>query len=295
MNFIGLYDIGRLCWSDGLKLAVDFFNLLGETPDSFFYQEIAPLDQHDLDDGYREIPLAKRDKTTVANKELRGVGIAQTIEDEDGVHWRANFHYFQDVLYSYQKYLIIEYMEDLAGFENIDFIAELVSIVAAAADIPYGFACKLPSPPLRSYDYIDAQTAYVPLFNYEDPEAWKLEVPSYMNSGIAPKRHLEGKLRLVYPYNFLTAKHLDNQVQTTNLRGWILDNPENGTLIGIADDLWIWRVDQVDLGRVNMDCMNAGILISGKTPSAKPGSPDPGVVGWGPIGERCFGGGRGSA
>jgi hypothetical protein len=40
MNFIGLYDIGRLCWSDGLKLAVDFFNLLGETPDSFFYQEI---------------------------------------------------------------------------------------------------------------------------------------------------------------------------------------------------------------------------------------------------------------
>lgn len=267
MNFIGLYDINRLCWSDGFELAIDFFDLLGEKPNSFFYKEIVPLEQQDLDDGDREVSLADLEKVTSTNKELCGIGISLIIEEKDSVHWRANFHYFQDALYPHQKYLIVEYVEEFMGFDNRNFIVKIISNLSSTAEVPYGFACKLPSSGLRSYDYIDAQTFFAPMFNYENPSLWKLEVPSYKNNGIAPKRYLKGMMRLVYPYNFITTKHLNNKIQNSTLKNWIINNSNNGDLIEITDDLWIWCVDEVNLERVNLDCLIADILISGKMPS----------------------------
>lgn len=264
VNFIALYNIEKMDWTTALQRARKFFDKICLQEDSIFYQEIIPIEKQEYDDGVRIVSYSELKKIAATKKDIRGISLS--IQNKDKSRWDVNFHYYYDLLFHDQNYLIIEYNENNKSFSDTDFLYSLIKDISSSSEIPYGFACQLPYFGVKSYNYIDSQVFYTPLFPYEDSETWSLEVPSYMNDGIAPKRYLIGMLRLIYRYNFITEKHLNMKINGTTLQEWIVNNPDNGNLVNLTGNLWVWEVNENNLERINIECITSGLLISGKIP-----------------------------
>lgn len=262
MNLIALYNIGKMDWITALQHARKFFDKLCLQEDLIFYQEHIPLENQEYDDGTREVSYSELKRIATSKKDIRGISLS--IQNEDRSRWDVNFHYYFDLLFPDQNYLIIEFNDKYKSFSDTNFLYSLIEDIAHSSEIPYGFACQLPYFGVKSYNYIDSQVFYAPLFPYEDPETWALEVPSYMNDGIAPKRYLNGMLRLIYRYNFINERHLNMEVDGTTLQKWIANNPDNGHLFKLTDNLWVWEVNEKNLEQVNIECIASGLLISGR-------------------------------
>ncbi|GEM_PF-2999986 len=265
MNFIALYNISKFSWNDALINAKGFFNSLGIQPNLVFYQEVLPLEKQEFDDGVREVSITELENITASSKNIRGLSLV--FQKEGSSRWDLNFHYYFDILYPEQNYLIIEYGDEFKSIDDSNFLLNVVNDISKSSEVSYGFSCQLPYNGVKSYSYIDAQTSFVPVFSYENTNLWTTEVPSYLNDGIAPKRYLEGMLRLVYRYNFIVQKHLNRIIQGMKLQDWIHSDSSHGTLTELANGLWCWEVGQENLEKVNLACYQAELLISYKAPS----------------------------
>lgn len=70
-----------------------------------------------------------------------------------------------------------------------------------------------------------------------------------------------GKMRDVYPINYLTDKHMNRTVWNRRLKDWIGEDPRRGSLAAIGDECWVWRVAERNLGAVRKSLSGSGILL----------------------------------
>lgn len=259
---LALYNIRGFGWKNMLRQALSFYLKLNIEPNSIFYSEVVPLDS---ESDAREVSISEMERIIERNDtEIRGISLSYS--KENGQKWDVNFHYYFDDLFSQQSYLIVEYSDEYKKLYDRTFLLDLIKEISSSSFVPYGFACRLPYFGVTSYEYIDAQTVFPKLFPYENPRLWRTEVPSYLNDGFGSKRYLSGLLRLVYPYNIITDKHLEMKVQNISLHDWISSENTKGDLTKINNNLWAWIVKEEYLESVNMVCIDAGLLIAGVKP-----------------------------
>jgi hypothetical protein len=169
--------------------------------------------------------------------------------------------------------LYLQYQPELAPQIGVLEIQELATRINHETRVRYGIGCKFPAEQVQAPHYVDAQTLFLPFLPYEDENLWKVEVPSYLSDAPSPRRYLDGMFRLVYQYNFITAKHLDRQIAGVSLKDWIAADRSRGTLTQLAADLWFWQVDEDHLFDVNRACAHAELLIAWKPPAIQEEKP----------------------
>jgi hypothetical protein len=103
----------------------------------------------------------------------------------------------------------------------------------------------------------------VSLYSYENPVLFARETGGRFRGA---ERYNNEMLRMVYPINVLNKMHLRIDVEGMMLRDWILSDGRHGTLGEMPNGMWIWQVEEKDLGDVNAALGASGILISWKPP-----------------------------
>lgn len=73
--------------------------------------------------------------------------------------------------------------------------------------------------------------------------------------------HLTGRLRDIFPQNWLTSVHQGVHIGGLNLIDWIEASPQRGTLHLLSEGLWSWRVDAFQADEVRRVLSEAGVLI----------------------------------
>jgi hypothetical protein len=70
-----------------------------------------------------------------------------------------------------------------------------------------------------------------------------------------------GLLRDVYPWNFLTAPHLDATVDGRPLRDWIRQDAQRGSLTDVTDAVVLWDVPEESIPEVRSRLKEAHVLF----------------------------------
>ena len=82
------------------------------------------------------------------------------------------------------------------------------------------------------------------------------------------KPHLDGKLRDIYPLNFVTEFHLANRIGGRSLLEHIQVSPlVLGTVTRLDEGCHIWQVPKAELGEVRGFLNSAGLLVAPERPS----------------------------
>ena len=71
-----------------------------------------------------------------------------------------------------------------------------------------------------------------------------------------------GRLRMVYPSNWLNAAQLTQPLADTTLREWIAADAARGTLTALGGELSLWQVPVAQLAEVNRSLGAAGLLVA---------------------------------
>jgi hypothetical protein len=77
----------------------------------------------------------------------------------------------------------------------------------------------------------------------------------------ARNRHLSGKLRDVYPLNFLSDVHLNVPLRGMTMREWIESNAGRGSLEKLAGKSWSWTIPSKSLGEIRKCLAQEGLII----------------------------------
>jgi len=68
-------------------------------------------------------------------------------------------------------------------------------------------------------------------------------IQKWFDSGIEGRAYADGKLRDIYPWNYLTDVHLNQSIGGASLGDWIRQSPIRGVLIDVAERVSLWRTD----------------------------------------------------
>lgn len=124
---------------------------------------------------------------------------------------------------------------------------------------PYGILYT--SDKITNAIYYAAGNNAARMFPYEDVFAFKKETPGlYDGKG----RYSGEMLRMVYPCNLINRRHLQIEIEGMELKDWIMNSKDCGTLTELGQDLWMWEVGMEHLERVNQACGEAGFLVTWK-------------------------------
>ena len=106
--------------------------------------------------------------------------------------------------------------------------------------------------------YFDGNNFEV-LYDCENVGLWSKEISGNNNF----VKYKTEKLRMVYEINLLNINHLSNIiVDGYKLKEWILINKGNGILLPMENNMWLWRIKQNDLSRINNILGRHGCLVS---------------------------------
>jgi len=264
-----LYD-AKVDFRDALDIAAKLFESLGIKPNDMGYQRPGRDGS-----GYSEVKSVKKlsdFESLIEEPGLQHIVIASRERGNPAAY--LTFYYGHDEIHPDFYRLIVAYKgKKLVDFD-LEGLVPLVQGVNGRGTIPYGFSCHIDLDEVTQYEYADAQTLFVPFLPYEDPDRWKVEVPTYLAGHVSPRRYLSGMLRLVYEWNFLNSAHLAMSIGDGSLGGWIEDDSTRGVLSQIDNGLWSWHVDPSRLVEINEACGRAGLLVAWKAPapSARPGA-----------------------
>ena len=111
-------------------------------------------------------------------------------------------------------------------------------------------------------------------------EGWEYEenrLTSRWIQGMNDEVWREGVLRDVYPYNLLTAAHLERDVGGVSLRAWIEAHPWRGRLEQHGAEYALWTVDEAHLLEVRRALAPLGALyvLGPENHLGPPGAPRP--------------------
>jgi hypothetical protein len=71
-----------------------------------------------------------------------------------------------------------------------------------------------------------------------------------------------GKLRDVYPWNFISNTHLSQYIHGESLQSWIRkNNHERGFLTQLSNALWLWEIQTDNLDKVRRGLQESGLLF----------------------------------
>ncbi len=113
------------------------------------------------------------------------------------------------------------------------------------------------------YRAADDATSKVDKVEEREMARWGSErMDMIVQEKLAPFRHLDGFLRDVYPFNVLTAQHLQRIVFGQPLGEWIASNSEHGQLREVADGVWTWVLSDSQLPAVRDALITQGLLIA---------------------------------
>lgn len=255
-GFLVLYDC-RMDFRSALAVGIAFFQRLGLEPNEMACgiirrgRNLANVKSIGKIEGFESF---------VDNEGLAYLVLAKQAAGNSSAH--VTFYYGHDEIHHDFYRLIVAYRADqLPGFD-IEGLVQTVVDANMKGKVPYGFSTRIPLNELTQYEYADAQALFVPFLPYEDPDRWKVEVPTYMSEEPSPRRYLLGMLRLVYEWNFLSSKHLGMPIAGHRLEEWIGAEPSRGTLEKLGNDLWAWKVNPEHLADVNEACAKAGLLVA---------------------------------
>ncbi|WMT39032.1 hypothetical protein RE628_16045 [Paenibacillus sp. D2_2] len=146
-------------------------------------------------------------------------------------------------------------------------ITEWTNSAAQRFDVPYGIVYTADR--ITKAMYYAAGENGATMFPYENGFAFIHEAPgTYQGQG----RYTENMLRMVYPYNLLSEKHMKihiaGQGDGQTLRDWIEDNEERGSLRPISNH-FVWEIPVEHLKVVNQILGEAGILVAWRTQKPK--------------------------
>lgn len=80
--------------------------------------------------------------------------------------------------------------------------------------------------------------------------------------GMVKQVYINGIIRDVYPWNFLTTSHLKARVNDSSLQHWIQQDPSRGSLSSIGNSVWLWEVLEPNIPIVRSTLWNTGIIFN---------------------------------
>ena len=166
---------------------------------------------------------------------------------------------FDAIFTSYLTYklgtiLVICFDDQILGF-NPDTIAPLAKDLSTFFGAQYGYAYQ------RKFSQGPSFYPYGTIGGNEDiSDEEESQITKWGLVYGTPKYHL-GQLRDIYPYNFLSQPHLDNQIGNLSLKAWIDTDPARGKLTQLTDSLWSWHVDPAHIEAVRESLKPTGLLI----------------------------------
>lgn len=87
-------------------------------------------------------------------------------------------------------------------------------------------------------------------------------IGEWMFSFMEPIKYYHGCFRDIYPINFISQAHLDQQVAAgKKLQDWILSSDKHGSLSQLNDHLWTWQVPKEQIDYVREELRPSGIII----------------------------------
>jgi hypothetical protein len=79
---------------------------------------------------------------------------------------------------------------------------------------------------------------------YNDPKYWHI-----------------GMLRDIYPLNFLSKAHLENQIKGLPFDQWVAADPVRGTLKPLTNSMWSWRVEEDNISTIREALRPTGLVL----------------------------------
>jgi len=252
-NAMAIYGIERITPERAYEAGVCFFQTIGlAVTVSGFYKYRKDRAEEDID--FIEVSLA----------DLKGEiqsGSATSFrlycESNSGVLWDASFGYSttdfggfyhidaQGLPSSFGDEQFLSFIEAFSTSNSLDY-AIFYSVDDASEGLYYASGENL-----------------VSVYSYENPTLFSRETGGRFKGA---ERYRGELLRMVYPINVISERHLKIQVGSCNLREWILSDSRNGDLELGVNNTWVWKVEGNDLERVNSLLGENGVLISWKPP-----------------------------
>jgi hypothetical protein len=90
-------------------------------------------------------------------------------------------------------------------------------------------------------------------------------ISRWCDMGMPKRVYMEGLLRDVYPWNFLTLEQLDRQINDTSLQNWIQRDADRGVLSQINDAVWLWEIEDRRIPAVRRMLWDAGAIFDWRT------------------------------
>ncbi|CAE6734727.1 hypothetical protein [Paraburkholderia aspalathi] len=254
---MALYGTDRISPLEAYKAGHEFFSAMSvdiTTAGYTRYIEVA---------GERDVELVEVPFDELKSLIESGVATDFRIYNNAGgqIPWRASFGYNTP---SFGGFFGIDAQLDVQLADSADKFIDYIKRIATSLNVSYGIAYEAPK--MTSAFYYAAGSNLAKLKPFENPSAFGKEVPG---GSYGAARYQESMLRMVYPINVISDRHLNIVVGGIQLKEWIVAEDNRGSLQPIGNDLWLWLVPEAALDSINQLCGEAGILISWK-PQAVP-------------------------
>lgn len=254
---LALYGVENVNPKLALKFAKHFFACMNLSITGAGYYKYLSDEDHVGDHDLVALELAELE-ARVNN----GTATAFRIYNESpgAIPWFASFGYSTNDFGSF--YHFDGQCSD--GSVGLESLIKFVKDISADIVVPYGiiYNCEKVS---KAFSYA-AGNNMVAIYPYENSSAFKKEVPGRFQGR---ERYKEDLLRMVYPVNLLSSRHLEAHVEGVVLRDWIGESGGRGSLETLTSSTWLWYVEADQLQNVNKSLGEAGILISWKKPDVK--------------------------
>jgi len=254
---LALYGVEEVNPKLALKFAKNFFACINLSITGAAYYRYLSDGDHVGDHDLVAVEL-----TELEARVNNGTATAFRIYNEaaGAIPWFASFGYSTNDFGSFY-HLDGQCSDDSVGLESL---VKFVKDLSADIVVPYGiiYQCEKVS---KAFSYA-AGNNMVTIYPCENSSAFKKEVPGRFQGR---ERYKEDLLRMVYPVNVLSDRHLEADVAGVVLKDWIGESVGRGALEPLTPSTWLWYVEADQLQDVNQSLGEAGILISWKKPDVK--------------------------
>jgi hypothetical protein len=134
------------------------------------------------------------------------------------------------------------------NFENLKYI---LSDISQVMEIQYGF-------------YFQREIKYSPEFFSWGTGSGNIssEESERINKWSFPQDEFKlGRIREVFPYNILSAKHLDYRIAKATFKEWIQSSKNHGNLLPFSKGVWIWEVKPENIPSISKDLEKYDFLV----------------------------------
>ncbi|AZS15903.1 hypothetical protein [Paenibacillus lutimineralis] len=258
---VSLYDTLHIHPLDALQAGKSYFDAIGMPITGATYYEHIKDGDHEGDHDLFEVSLEEL-KARIENGLTSSYWLYSDVRG--GRPWDAAFTYQTG---EYGSFPHIGAHCDSKLEEIYGAITEWTNSAAQRFDVPYGIVYTVDR--ITKAMYYAAGENGATMFPYENGFAFIHEAPgTYQGQG----RYTESMLRMVYPYNLLSEKHMKihiaGQGDGPTLRDWIEDDEERGSLRPLGSH-FVWEIPVEHLTVVNQILGEAGILVAWRTQKPK--------------------------